>query len=190
MKKIMMIALLISGMSALAPAQNMWLTGTFRLEGRSNATSESSLTLLPELGYHLDGRWAIGGQFGITNQWNTNVQGQTMREGTFSIIPFVRYFLGDQNSVNFFLQGELPLNFHGGEHYDGRSMQSTTSVGFNLRPGLFYSLTERWGLTVQMPSIIMIENHEGHTRYRLGINDGYTIQRYFLSTAWGITYSF
>jgi hypothetical protein len=190
MKKFLMTALLISGLSTLAPAQNMWLTGTFRLEGRSNATGESSLTLLPELGYNLDGRWAVGGQLGFMNQWQTNVQGNTRREGSFAVIPFVRYFLGDQNSVNFFLQGELPLIFHGGQNFDGSSMASTTSVGFNLRPGLFYSITDRWGLTMQMPSFIMLENHDGHTTYRLGINDGYTIQRYFLSTALGITYTF
>jgi hypothetical protein len=69
-------------------------------------------------------------------------------------------------------------------------MESTTSVGFNFRPGLFYSLTDRWGLTVQMPAIFMVENHDGFTTYELLVNHGYTIQRYFLSTSWGITYTF
>ena len=190
MKKFLMTALLIGGLTTLVSAQNMWVTGTLRLAGESNAASESSLTLIPEFGYRLDGPWAVGGQLGFQNQWTTNAQGQTRRLGRTAVIPFVRYFLGEQGSLNFFLQGELPLNFYGGQNFDGSSMASTTSVGFNFRPGLFYGLTDRWGLTVQMPAIFMVENHDGYTTYELLINHGYTIQRYFLSTSWGITYTF
>ena len=185
-----MTALLITGLTFSAAAQNLWLTGNFRLAGTSNATSESTLTFMPEVGYLLDGPWAIGGQFGFESQWNTNVQGETRRESRTAIVPFVRYFLGEQASLNFFMQGELPLNFYGGEHYNGTSMESTTSVGFAMRPGLFYAINDNWGLTVQMPSIFRIEDHEGITSYELILNQGYTLQRYFLNTSWGITYTF
>jgi hypothetical protein len=190
MKKLLIIILLTTGLAGTAVAQNMWLSGTMRLRGSAlNSQSENSLTLIPEFGYNLDGPWSVGGQIGFHSEWTT-VNNNTRRENMTSIIPFLRYGVGEPNSISFFVQGELPLNFYGGEDFDGTSFDSSTSVGLTLRPGMYYSFTERWGVTMYMPPIFFIERHDDLTVYEFAFNHGYTIQGYLLSTAFGITYNF
>lgn len=190
MKKLLLLTLMLPALffTSVSQERNMWLTGTVQLSGTDyNASSETSLILMPDVGYYIDGPWAVGGRFGFETDWTSNEV--TVRESRTAIVPFVRYLVGDPENMNFFLQAELPINFYGGE-VNGTSMDSSTSVGFNFRPGLFYGFTPRWGVTMLMPSFITAETHNDVTTYRLGINDGYTIQRYLLSTAFGITYRF
>lgn len=190
MKKLVIVILLTTALAATAAAQNMWLSGTMRLWGRSLDTqSENSLTLIPEFGYRLDGPWAVGGQLGFHSEWTT-VNNNTRRVNRTSIVPFLRYGVGEPNSISFFAQAEMPLNFYGGEDFDGTSLSSSTSVGLNLRPGMYYSFNERWGVTMYMPPVFFIERHDDETVYEFAFNHGYTIQRYLLSTSLGITYNF
>jgi hypothetical protein len=194
MKKLLITALLVTGFWGTAIAQQdyrMWLTGILHFSGTDhNSQSETTFIFMPEFGYHLEGPWAIGTRIGFANEWTTNVNNNTRREGRTAIIPFVRYFFGVPGTFNFFAQAELPMNFYGGENFDGTSLPSSSSVGLNLRPGLFYSISGRWGLTMHMPSFFSVLNHGDLSQFELSINEGYTIQRYLLNTALGITYSF
>ncbi len=172
---------------AVAQDNGMWLGGTLSIVGTSNAQTQSVTTIMPEFGYNLTGPWAVGGRVGYTvdrRVQNDNVR----RETLFSIVPFVRYSAG--NTLQLFGQGELPLGFTGGRHFDGTTMDGSTMVGLRFRPGLVYHLTERWGATMLMPPAIELINHNGTTTYRIGINDSYTLQRYLLDTHIGLIYFF
>lgn len=185
MKKILLITLLSALMifTTVSQEKNMWLTGTLQLSGNAyNAQSESSFTLIPEFGYHIEGPWAVGGQVGFDTYRSSN--GDTSRESRTVVAPFARHLFGAPGSMNFFAQAELPLNFYGGDQ------PSSTSVGFNLRPGLVYLFSESWGATMYMPPVFSFESHNDFTSFEFAINDGYTIQRYLLSVALGITYWF
>ncbi len=192
MKKILLTALISTAMIFSATAQEnfMWLSGTLQLSGTDhNRDSEASFTLIPEVGYHIDRPWAVGGQLGFDID-RTGRADDTRRESRIMIAPFVRYSLGDPGTIDLFAQGELPLNFYGGKDYDGSSLPSSTSVGFNLRPGLAYRFALNWNATIYMPPVLSVESHNDVSTFEFGINDGYTIQRYILSAAFGITYIF
>ena len=192
MRRVFISILLLAGMTFSAATQenSMWIGGTLSLTGEDNGQTRSTTTIMPELGYNINQAWAIGGRVGFTTD-RTVQQGNTRRENTTSIIPFARYTFGDVAGFQVFGQGEMPLHFFGGNHYDGTSMDGSNSIGLAVRPGVSYSFTERWGFNMLMPSVLsIVSTGDGNSSYALGINDGYTIQRYLLSTSIGFIYMF
>jgi hypothetical protein len=173
------------------PAQeyNKWLGGTVSLSGQSNGQRQSNFTLMPEFGIHLNDAWAAGIMAGFSTS-KTVQDPLTRTENHITVIPFARYTFGNIAGFNLFGQGELPLNFTSGKNYDGSSMDGTTSVGVRIRPGISYYFNQRWGFNMLMPPVISISSTDGSSSYRLGFNDGYTIQGYLLSTSIGFIYMF
>ena len=193
MKRLILTALIITGMTLTAATQEnrMWLGGTLSMSGEDNGQKRSTTTILPEFGYYNTGSaWAIGIRAGLTTQ-RTVVDGDTRRFNTTTIAPFARYNVVDTEGFRFFGQAELPLQFFGGTHFDGSSMDSSNAIGFRVRPGLTYALSENWGFNMLMPSIFnFVQDSDNGSAYSFGINDGYTIQAYLLSTAIGFVYNF
>lgn len=192
MKNTFLIILFLPFMISVASTQEkgMWLGGTLSLSGQGNGQTETRTSIMPELGYNLEGAWAVGARVGFTTEKSV-LQGNTRRDNTTSIIPFARYTFGEVAGFEVFGQGELPIHFLGGHHYDGTTMDTSSSFGFRARPGVAYHFDERWGFNMLMPSVLNFVNNSGGTSsYRLGINDGYTIQEYLLSTSIGFIYKF
>jgi hypothetical protein len=193
MKRLLIIIIVLTGLYGKAFPQEtrMWVTGTLRIWSAGlNEERESTMTLLPEFGYHLNDSWSIGSQLGFDID-RTTINENTRKVTRTMVIPFVRYFVGSLGKLDFFAQTELPIIFYNGEDFNEVPLPSFTSVGVNLRPGLYFPLVRGWGLTMQMPAIFKFERHNNYSMIELGINDGgYTIQRYLLSTAVGLTYSF
>ncbi len=186
MKKLIIFALIAFGISTASNSQNkMWVGGIFAVSVNevSEFQTNSSTVFMPQFGYNLNDKWAIGGSVGINNHTTkTKTDGVTFKTkaNATSIIPFARYSFGELGSVRFFGQGELPINI-----YDGYN-----SVGLNARPGLEIPLGEKWGLNMLMPPIFSFVNNDGSTNFYFGINDGYNIQDYILDTAIGIIFKF
>ncbi len=192
MRKVFLSALLFAGVFFAATAQenSKWLGGTISLSGQSNGQTQTSTTIMPEFGINTGGPWAFGGRVGFSTD-KTVTGGDTRRVNTTSLVPFARYTFGEVAGFSVFGQGELPLNFYGGKHYDGSSMEGSTSIGFRVRPGINYSFTERFGFNMYMPSLLsFVNNSSGGSTYRIGVNDGYTIQNYLLNTSIGFIYMF
>ncbi len=168
----------------------MWLSGTLQLSGEDTGRGrESSVTLLPEFGYYLNGNWSVGGRVGFTST-RTEQANDTRRETQTSIVPFARYVFAEPGNFRLFAQGELPVNIHGGRDFDGSSMDVSSTAGLNLRPGLHYAINERWGFNMLMPSVFTYLNDtDGDSFFEFGINDGYTVQQYLLSTNIGFTFT-
>lgn len=176
--------------SAAAQENNMWLGGTLSLSGSNNGQTESTTTIMPEFGYNINKTWAIGARAGFSSE-KTVIQGNTRRDNTTSVIPFARRIFGDIAGFQVFGQGELPLQFYGGKHFDGTSIEGSNSIGFRVRPGVSYSFNESWGLNLLMPPVLdFVNTGDGNSSYSFGINDGYTIQGYLLSTSIGFVYRF
>jgi outer membrane scaffolding protein for murein synthesis (MipA/OmpV family) len=193
MKRAFLAAVLVSAMVMAVSSQEnrMWLGGTISLSGQDNGQKQSTTTILPELGYYLpESAWAIGIRAGLTTE-RTVVQDNTRRVNTTTVAPFARYNFVDSDGFRLFGQAELPLQFFGGKHYDGSSMDSSNSIGFRVRPGLTYTMSEKWGFNMLMPTVFdFVHNSDAGSSYSFGINDGYTIQGYLLSTALGFVYNF
>jgi outer membrane protein W len=194
MKKNFVFAMLLAGLATTISAQESktrWIGGTLILQSQENGQKTSSTTFMPEVGFHLNENWSVGGRVGFSSYKQENVIGETQKTNTVSLVPFARYTFGAQSGLNFFGQGELPLHFYGGEYYNGSSMESSNSVGFIIRPGLSYSFSPKWGLNMLMPPILQFRDGPDSSSYfRFGINDGYSIQDYFLETSIGFVYRF
>lgn len=192
MRKVFLSALLFAGLFFAATAQeyNKWLGGKISLSGQSNGQTQTSTTIMPEFGINTGGAWSFGGQVGFSTEKSVT-GGDTRRINTTSLVPFARYTFGKVAGFSVFGQGELPLNFYGGRHYDGSSMEGSTSIGFRVRPGISYGFNDRFGFNMYMPSLLsFVNNSSGGSTYRIGINDGYTIQNYLLNTSIGFIYMF
>ena len=193
MKRVFLTSLLLAAIILTAATQenNMWLGGTLSLSGQDNGQKQSTTTILPEFGYYIpESAWAIGIRAGLTTE-RTVVQDNTRRVNTTTVAPFARYNFVDSDGFRLFGQAELPLQFFGGEHFDGSSMDSSNSIGFRVRPGLTYTLSANWGFNMLMPSVLnFVQHSDNGSSYSFGINDGYTIQAYLLSTAIGFVYNF
>lgn len=193
MKRTAIIAVFISGILISAQAQEnyRWIGGTLSISAQdTDFQKETRLVLMPEFGYNTGGAWDVGVRAGIMTE--KTVQGDnTSRSNQFSVVPFARYKIGEIAGFQIFGQAELPLNFFGGKNFDGSSSENSNSVGFNVLPGLSYDLGGSWGFNMYMPPVLRFLNRStGTTTYSFGLNDGYTVQSYLLSTSIGFTYSF
>ncbi|WP_010664388.1 outer membrane beta-barrel protein [Marinilabilia salmonicolor] len=182
---------LIMFISASAQEGTMWLGGTINISSNtSNDLTTSRTTLMPEFGYNLNSSWAIGGRLGFSTLKDEDPAG-TQKNTTTSIIPFARYSFANLGNFKIFGQGELPLNFYGGEFADGTSMDSSNSIGLRVRPGITYAFNENWGFNMLMPSVFAFTSSSNDTSsFKFGINDGYSVQEYLLNTAIGFIYKF
>ncbi len=181
-----LMALLVN--FGLMAQNNMWVGGTLSIRSSDNGTSQSSTTFMPEFGMHLNPNWSVGGSLGFSSSSSDNGITET-KQNTTSLVPFARYWFSEFGTVRFFGQGELPLRFYGGET-DGIDHDSYNSVGMVARPGLGFSLSEKWGLTMLMQPVFSFVNTDGNSDFYFGINDGYNIQDYLLDTSIGIIYKF
>jgi hypothetical protein len=193
MKRILFSIALISILAVSATAQEgtMWIGGTINISSNTtNDMTSSSTTIMPEFGYNLDMNWAIGGRLGFNTSKDEQAVG-TNKTTTTSIVPFARYTFGNLGNFKIFGQGELPINFYGGEFADGTSKDNSNSFGLRVRPGLSYSFNDNWGFNMLMPSVFAFtSNSNDSSAFHFGINDGYTVQSYLLDTAIGFVYKF
>jgi hypothetical protein len=178
--------------SANSQEKKMWVGGSFILSTQDNgATGTAYFQIMPEFGYNLNERLAIGGGIGYAVNGSTNVDGDKQTFTEFTLKPFARYTLFTLGNVQFFGQAELPMVFYGGTDYDGSSMNSSNSIGIVGRPGLAYFFNEKWGINMLMPSFFRFVTSSNNTSsFRFGVNDGYTIQGYLLNTQVGFVYRF
>ncbi len=193
MKRIIFLTFLVFSlvMSAFSQEGNMWIGGTLNISSQSvGDVSRSTTTIMPEFGYHLNSNWAIGGRLGFSNEKEDFAAG-TEKTNTTSIVPFARYTFGNIGDFQVFGQGELPLNFYGGEFPDGSSKSSSNSIALRVRPGISYAINDSWGFNMLMPSVFSFTSGSNDTStFKFAVNDGYTVQGYLLSTAIGFVYKF
>ncbi|MGF1585713.1 MAG: transporter [Bacteroidales bacterium] len=192
MKRTFFTVIMLTAFIFTLPAEEhygRWLSGTVSFSGQSNGQRQSATTIMPEIGFYLSDSWSAGVKAGFSTS-RTKIDNNVRSENAFSIMPFAKYNFGKLAGISVFGQGELPLTFTGGKHYDGSSMDGTTAVGFRIRPGISYLFSERWGFKMLMPPVINFTSSDGSSSYKLGFNDGYTIQNYLLNTSIGFIYMF
>lgn len=193
MRKIFFSAVFAFALVATASSQEgtKWIGGTVNISSETQGDyTSSSTTLMPEFGYNLDNNWAIGARLGFSTT-SEDEAGGTDKSTTTSVIPFARYNFSNFGNFRVFGQGELPLNFYGGENPDGSSKGDSNSIGLRVRPGISYAFNESWGFNMLMPSVFSFTSGSNNSSsFKFGVNDGYTVQSYLLSTSVGFVYKF
>ncbi len=191
MKKILLAVVLFAGSMNMLSAQDsgLWLGGSILVSGQTvGSTTISTFSILPEAGFNLNSNWAVGGKIGYTAARQDLAAG-TDKTNTTSIVPFGRFTFAEAGNFGFMAQAELPISFSGGELPGGGSKDVVSSFGLRVRPGVVYTISERFGIHMLMPSLASFSTASNDvTNYKLGINDGYTIQGYLLNTSIGFVY--
>lgn len=193
MKRFVFISLLsvLFAFSSTAQGQPMWVGGTLNISSQTvNDLTTSHSEFMPEFGYNLNDRWAVGGRMGFSFDKEEAVLG-TDKTTTFSIIPFTRYTFASIKKFQFFGQGELPMHFFSGEFANGDSKDNESAIGLAIRPGVAYTFNSKWGFNMMMPSLFsFISGSDDYSSFEFGLNNGYNIQDYFLNTSIGFIYKF
>ena len=144
MKKIMMTLAAVA-VAATMNAQ-VYVGGELGFETTSqDGVSNTSLTLMPEIGYNLDENWAVGISFGygqISNENKVvdalgNEATVTVKNKRFIINPYARYTFLKLDKVNVFVDGGLSY-----AHYDNAGSKNN-QFAIGVRPGVAINLNDK-----------------------------------------------
>lgn len=143
MKKILMT--LAAAFVAVSMSAQVYVGGSFGLWAESTQKnagdkSETSFSILPEIGYNLNSEWAIGAVIGYTSNKFAGVTayaegyGAITSESAFTFNPYVRHTFADLGKVNLFVDG--------GVDFTTLSKSDATELAVGFKPGLSVALTD------------------------------------------------
>ena len=154
MKKTLFLSLILLTFSMSISAQ-IWLGG--ELAVKNNATSlgelemnkKSSVEIMPEAGWNLSDKWAIGLQLGFSHfsQGQISIIDQTVTGNIniFSIKPFTRYTFYKIDKFSFFTDACIGFKSISISDYD-----TIYGIGITINPGLSYDINHKWSLVAHI----------------------------------------
>lgn len=93
--------------------------------------SETTFSILPEVGYNLNDEWAVGTVIGyVSDKWN-RINGS---ESAFTFNPYARY--------TYLKAGKVSLFVDGGVDFTTASKADWNELAIGLKPGLAVSLSD------------------------------------------------
>ncbi len=164
MKKIFALAVLAIA-SLSASAEGFYAGGSLgymhegaKISSTGSTPSTNTLSILPEIGYNLNEKWAVGTVIGYNYQHfcGTGVSGHM-----FQLSPYARYtfFKSENNFVNLFVDGGVEFGA-GWSEYGDDSSKTACIYGIGFKPGLSLNFNEKFSFVA----------HIGFLGYR-GAND-------------------
>ena len=140
MKKIFMTLAAVC-VAATMNAQG-YIGGGIGLQSTSHdGNTNTTIKLMPEVGYNLNDSWALGIALGYGENKNTvkvnNVE-VSEKTKTFSVSPYARYTFAKFDKVNLFVDGGLEYN------YSDRNDNTVKELAIGLKPGVAVTLNEKF----------------------------------------------
>ncbi len=123
-----------------------WTNGNTTI--KTDNLKTTSFTFAPQVGFFLSESFAVGGylNLGITNQDNVGGTYNESKETTLGITPFARYYFINSGKWKVAAEGQLGFSLGHTTAKDGSgnivSEPKTTTIAFNVRPLVAYSLTD------------------------------------------------
>lgn len=141
MKKLLFMAVMAL-MAVCASAEN-WYTGgqvTFgRTTSSSSGVKSTQFTILPEIGYNLTSKVAIGSVLGVSYR-----KAGSQEKTVVQVNPYIRYTYLTAGKVNLFVDGGVDLGM-------GRaSGHFAMQYGIGLRPGVALNLNQKFSLVAHV----------------------------------------
>lgn len=141
MKKFLMIAVMaVAAISA--NAQKFYVGG--QVEVNAVVDGETTFAILPEIGYNISDKWAIGTEIGYEKK-------SDLLKG-FSLNPYARYTFAKCGSVNFFADGQLGVFI---------PSEGDTAVGLGIEPGIAINVCKSMFLVAK--TNLLSWSHRGDT---------------------------
>lgn len=150
MKKFYAFALLAASICGTAAAGNGYIGGSLGFEHNESKGSPATneFRILPELGYNLNDKWAIGTTIGYDYK---HFCGYDTDSHIFEFNPYARYsyFRTDNNLVQLFVDGGAGI---GCGWYKVGDEDGHTSVIWNIgfRPGVAFNLTDSFSIVTHI----------------------------------------
>ena len=140
MKKIFMTLAAVC-VAATMDAQ-VYIGGGIGLQSaKQNDNTNTTIKLMPEIGYNLNDSWALGIAFGYGENKTTvkvNNNDVTSKIKNYTINPYARYTFAKFDKVNLFVDGGLEYN------YSDRNDNTVKELAIGLKPGVAVTLNEKF----------------------------------------------
>lgn len=101
-----------------------------------DGNSTTVWSILPEVGYNLNDKWAVGTVIGY-GETRAKVSGVREKVKTFQVNPYVRYTFVKFDKVNLFVDGSV------GYQHENFAGTKTNTFGIGLKPGLAVNLNDK-----------------------------------------------
>lgn len=169
MKKIFAIAALaIAAVCGNAQAGDGYIGGSlgFMHNESYNGGTTNSFTILPEIGYNFNNRWAIGTTIGYEY---THLNGAKVNTHMFEFNPYARFtfFRTDNNLVQLFVDGGAGVGV-GSVDIDGNNSETGVIWNVGFRPGVALNFSDSFSMVAHLGML----GYEGANRnaYNAGYN--------------------
>lgn len=141
MKKIFLTLMVL--VAAVAANAQVWVGGSLGFWTNSDAEGsqiKTSFNIAPEVGYDLSEDWSIALALGYTSEKPDDGDALT----SLSVTPYARYNVLKAGNFKLFLDGAVEI---GSVDYDD---DSYSAWGVGIKPGIAYSLNEKFSLVAHM----------------------------------------
>ena len=199
MKRILVAVLLLTGMSAMqAQESKFYVGGTLgftwsKMKTDDGSQSGASVKVMPEVGYNLSDKWAVGLSLGYSHGYAAfggidfndlksiaNAVASTAADvandgpaklNSFRFAPYARYNFWQTGKLKFFLEGSLGYVHVGmtGDALEDRLGENPTLnvVELNIRPGLSFDASKKITLVAKVGSLGFIHGKEKESGTKL-----------------------
>lgn len=146
MKKILTLAVVaIAAVCGSAKADGLYLGGNVAfMHEHNDEFSYNQLTVLPEVGYNFNDKWAVGGTVGYDYLHICNAK---VDYNMFEFNPYARftYFRTDNNLLQLFIDGGAGFGTGRASYHNDYIDDSDTAVIWNVgfRPGIAINVTDK-----------------------------------------------
>lgn len=143
MKKLLFIALMAVATLGASAQSSKWFAGGQVTFGRTteepSGVKSTQVTVLPELGYNLTDKFAVGAQVGVQYRKSGGEE-----KTVFEVNPYARYTYFKYERVNLFVDGGVDLGI-------GRADGSTAvQFGIGFRPGVAFNINDKFSLVAHV----------------------------------------
>lgn len=142
MKKLMLLA--VMAIASLTAVAQDWYAGGSVGFWRNATDNLTSFQILPEVGYNISDKVAVGAQFGYDYSYEDNVN-----VNLFVIDPYLRYSLFKNDNINVFVDGGVDLGF-GWAKANDESTDTAVTYGIGFKPGIAYNISDNLSLVAHV----------------------------------------
>lgn len=146
MKKILVLAV-VALMSLSAMAEDLFVGGSLSF-WRNDTDKETTISILPEIGYELDSKWTLGTTIGYAHTEKGEDDDKVIGN-IFQIAPYARYTYFTAGKVALFVDGGFGI-YTGKSRFHGESGDAATAWNIGFRPGVAFHLNEKFTVLAHM----------------------------------------
>ncbi|GAY27907.1 porin family protein [Prevotella sp. MGM1] len=169
MKKLFLMAAFV--VASVAASAQIYVGGSLgfnSIKADKDASSSTTFSIEPEVGYNLSDNLAVGIQLGFTST-NADDEGNKSEYtvSVFTVAPYARYTFAKSGAASFFVDGGIIFNAYGSD-------AEGSSFGIGLRPGIKFAVSDKIDVVAKTGYLGYIKNNDdlgGGSAFGLNIDN-------------------